>query len=209
MGKVKNGINKFCSACNKEFYVPQYRAKTAHFCSILCQNHIQYEKYVFNCQGCGKKCVSSPSRKYSNKKFCSLECREYKAIDDKERRKQIKAINIKNRGNIKARTMRKYISCFKEMKCEYCGYDEYDFCLDMHHIDHDPTNNKPENIGILCCMCHRKLHKGIIELNGELSMKKEVKKSDLKKLEKDIMRKDRKEDNKMYEKKHKEPKRKK
>lgn len=88
----------------------------------------------------------------------------YKTRCDKERRKMIKAINLANRPNIKARTMRAYISEFKEMKCEACGYKEYDFCLDMHHIDHDPTNNHPDNIGILCCMCHRKLHKGVIDM---------------------------------------------
>ena len=174
MSKLKKGINKNCQACKKEFYVPQYRKKTAKFCSLLCQNHGQYDKYKFNCITCGKSCITSPSRKNYKKKFCSLECRESKAMDDKERRKKQKAITLKTRTNIKSRTLRKYISQFKEMKCEYCGYNEYDFCLDMHHLDHDPTNNNPENIGILCCICHRKLHKGIIAYSeaGEKRKKK-------------------------------------
>jgi len=164
MGKIKSGININCNACNKEFYVPRYRSETAKFCSLFCQNHKQHDKYIFECISCGKKCETSPSRRYTNKKFCSIECREKNAATDKERRKKIKAINIIRRGNTKARTMRKYISQFRKMMCDICGYNEYEFCLDMHHIDHNPNNNHPDNIGILCCLCHRKLHKGVIDM---------------------------------------------
>ena len=164
MGKIKAGINKNCKACNKEFYVPQYRSESAKFCSLFCQNHKQHEKYIFECRSCGKRCETSLCRQYANKKFCSLECRERNAQSDRERRKRMKALQISRRGNVKARTMRKYISQFKEMKCEICDYKEYEFCLDMHHLDHDPTNNHPDNIGIICCMCHRKLHKGVVDM---------------------------------------------
>jgi hypothetical protein len=162
MGKIKRGVNIICKSCKKEFYVPLYRSKSASFCSLLCQNHKQYSRYKFICKGCGKYCETSPSRKNYKKQFCSLSCRESKAIDDKARRKNQKAISIISRGHLKSRTLRKYISEFKEMKCEICGYKEYDFCLDMHHVDHNPKNNDPDNIGILCCICHRKVHKGVI-----------------------------------------------
>jgi hypothetical protein len=164
MSKERKGQTIKCRACSKEFYVPSYRVNSAKFCSLICQNHTQYEKYKFNCKACGKACVTSPSRKNYKKKFCSLECREQNAMDDKVRRKKAKAISIINRGHLKSRTLRKYISEFKDMKCEYCGYDEHEFCLDMHHKDHNPQNNSVDNIGILCCMCHRKYHKGVITL---------------------------------------------
>lgn len=175
----KNGVIKNCNACLKEFYVALYRIETARFCSKICQNHKQYKKYKFICEGCGKNCETSPSRKNYRKKFCSLECREHKAKNDKERRKYQKSSALSKRGNVKTRTLRKYISQFKKMQCEYCGYDEYEFCLDMHHLDHDPTNNTPENIGILCCICHRKLHKNIINLgdkNAFITRKEEYRK---------------------------------
>lgn len=164
MGKIKSGVNKICSACDAPFYVPKYRSETAKFCSLKCQNHNQYEKYIFNCSYCNKKCESSPSRRNYKKKFCSIDCRVGNAMSEKERRKALKLRSIGKRGHLKPKTLRKYISQFKEMKCEYCGYDEYEFCLDMHHMDHDCMNNNPENIGILCCICHRKLHKGVIEM---------------------------------------------
>lgn len=160
--KKKNGEILKCVACKNEFYVPKYRIKTAKFCSLHCQNHLQYQKWIFNCEACGKKCTTSPSRRNYKKKFCSLECREYKRKTDVERRKQSKICTLKKRGFYTSRQLRKYIFEFKAKKCEICGYDEYDFCLDLHHRDKNPTNNNPENISILCVICHRKLHKGII-----------------------------------------------
>ena len=164
MGKQRKGIIKKSKACDIEFYVAAYRAITANFCSVLCLNYKQYERFKFKCISCGKDCEASPSRKHQKKRFCSLECREAKACSEKERRKKVKVINLSKRGSAYGSKLRKYISQFKEMKCEICGYNEYEFCLDMHHIDHNPTNNTPENIGILCCMCHKKLHKGVITL---------------------------------------------
>lgn len=167
MGKKRSGIIKQCKACNKDFYVPQYRLNTANFCSLICQNHKQYETYKFICEGCGKKCETSPSRKYHKKKFCSIECRSLKSKNDREIRKKQKIYQILKRGNNSSRKLRKYISEIKDMKCEYCGYHEYEFCLDMHHIDNNPNNNHYTNIAILCCICHRKLHKGIIRLGDQ------------------------------------------
>lgn len=166
--KLKNGELKNCKACTKEFYVPAYRILTAKFCSLKCQNHVQYDKYIFICKTCNKEVIASPCRRKERKKFCSLLCRENNSANEKERRKKTKAYNLLKRGYNSSRQLRKYISQFKQMKCEICGYFEYDFCLDMHHKDHDPLNNSIENIGILCVMCHRKLHKGLIKFKDEL-----------------------------------------
>ena len=40
-------------------------------------------------------------------------------------------------------------------ECEICHATER---LQIHHKDHDPTNNSRENIQILCASCHAKLH---------------------------------------------------
>lgn len=161
MGKKRKGINKQCQACSTNFYVPEYRITTAKFCSLKCQNHKQYEqtrlKYI--CKGCNEQKWDSPSKVKSNKKYCSLECRSKDSMSCKERRKAQKKISIKNRGFNSGRTLRKWIWEFKDKKCEMCNYSEHDYCLDLHHIDHNPDNNTLENIKVLCCMCHRILHK--------------------------------------------------
>lgn len=164
MGKARSGVNVNCIACSNEFYVPSYRKDTAKFCSHECQNHKQYDKHIFNCKSCGKEVMTSLSRKTASKKFCSVECREANAMGIKERRKHAKALQKLKRGTSSNRGLRKYVFCFKPKICEVCNYDEYDFCLDLHHIDEDPTNNELINIAVLCCMCHKKLHKEIIKL---------------------------------------------
>jgi hypothetical protein len=162
--KTRKGVNLNCNACNKEFYVPDYRKNTAKFCSLECQNHKQYDKYIFNCLSCNKKVITSPSRRnYKNKKFCSLDCRTKLRMDIKERRKAQKAWVRLNRNEI-GRTLRVDVFALKNKICEICGYYEYDFCLDIHHIDNDPKNNVLSNLAVLCCMCHRKLHKGLVML---------------------------------------------
>lgn len=42
-------------------------------------------------------------------------------------------------------------------KCELCHNEKWlDKCipLELHHLDGDRTNNKPENLQLLCCNCH-------------------------------------------------------
>lgn len=162
-GKKRNGQTIKCVACDKEFYVPSYRAKTAKFCSLNCQNHKQYEikRLRFFCFSCKKEVEDSPSRIGARRKFCSIECKNTNKMSDKERRAKQKILVIRKRGTSTSRSLRKYIFSIKPKSCEKCGYDEYDFCLDLHHIDKNPNNNLIENISVLCCICHRKLHKGI------------------------------------------------
>lgn len=158
----RNGKNVICKVCLKEFYVPNYRVSSAKFCSIHCQNHKQYDKWIFNCVNCKKECVAPPSRRNYRKKFCSIECTNSKRQTDKELRKKIKALNVLSRGNNSSRRLRNNIFKIKKPQCEICGYNEYDFNIDLHHIDKNCNNNELHNISILCVMCHRKLHKGVI-----------------------------------------------
>lgn len=159
--KERNGVTLKCLACTNDFYVPAYRALTAKFCSLNCQNHKQYNKFIFNCIACGKQVIDSPSRLYKKRKYCSIECVHSTRITLKDRRRKQKAITNLKRGT-SGRSLRKYVFELKEKKCCICGYNEYDFCLDVHHIDEDCTNNLLINLAVLCCMCHRKIHKGIV-----------------------------------------------
>ena len=43
-------------------------------------------------------------------------------------------------------------------RCDHCGGMT---TLQRHHIDHDPMNNAPDNIALLCGDCHGKEHRTI------------------------------------------------
>lgn len=71
----------------------------------------------------------------------------------------------------------------KKDGCSVCGYNEYMFCIDLHHIDSSTKHpalkvrsasirklsipDLAEELKLvipLCAMCHRKVHAGIIKL---------------------------------------------
>lgn len=41
-------------------------------------------------------------------------------------------------------------------KCDICSTTKK---ISVHHVDHDRTNNKEENLRVLCSQCHASLHK--------------------------------------------------
>lgn len=155
----KNGEMKKCVVCNKEFYVPRYRADKAKFCSHECQNHGQYEHIKRVCLGCGKEFLVSNSR--ANKKFCNEDCRlKYNSEHSrtaKERRIRTKIIHAENRG-YRSKYLRQKVLEKYGFKCAKCGYEKYSFNLDVHHIDENANNNSIENLGLLCTFCHKELH---------------------------------------------------
>ena len=172
MGKKRKGANLICKGCENTFYVPEYRKETAKFCSIICQNKTQYEKFKFICMQCGKQSSDSPSRK-GKRKFCCIECynifqTDYKNDQKEKRRLGISAAREKGYGGNSSASIRKFAFSKKEEKCQECGYKEYKCCLDIHHIDENPNNNTIENLAILCVICHRKVHRNIICIGGNV-----------------------------------------
>lgn len=170
--RQRNGVIKKCLACSKEYYVPSYRAEKSKCCSVECLNKGQYQSITKKCKGCGLDFNVSNSR--ANKKFCNLECKSLTSKNAKERRKESKRLNIINRGH-RSKYFRKDILNRHNYKCDSCGYNEYDFCLDIHHIDYNPLNNDIGNLALLCVMCHRSLHKGFLLLKDGIYAKQDIK----------------------------------
>lgn len=169
-GKKRLGSIIKCKACGKEYYVPKNRELKSKFCSLMCMNHLQYDKTKYTCKGCKKTfdvCESDKKRK-----FCSLKCRSLAAIDQKERRKRHRAGTIKRRGYIYGKNIKKQLKLTRELYCDYCDYNEYEVCLDIHHVNGNADDNSLSNISVLCAMCHRKLHNGIIQARAIVSRAK-------------------------------------
>ena len=68
------------------------------------------------------------------------------------------------RGGIAQSSLYNFLAFRKEVQqnsmfyCRRCGEDKLIKYLNVHHIDHDRTNDTEENFEILCSACHREHH---------------------------------------------------
>ena len=139
--------NTFCFVCKKAIYKrpTQMEAnKDKVFCSLTCYG--LYSRKNNPCQVCGKLI-----RAGLNKKTCSRACanrsREgirYKIGSPKDKAKLFRGLKLqllKERGNI----------------CGRCSYNKYEI-LQVHHKDRDRSNNKLDNLELICPNCHYEEH---------------------------------------------------
>lgn len=152
--ELKYGQKKFCcSSCAAKYnnkgrkHSKETREKIAK--SLSKSGHIA-EKEAY-CIFCGKLLHNGQH------KFCSIQCyqkymynkrvEEWRINSDKYTTEQMPAF-------IKKYLMEKY-----DCKCQKCGWGEINpttgnIPLEVHHIDGDCTNNKEENLELLCPNCH-------------------------------------------------------
>lgn len=70
----------------------------------------------------------------------------------------VKGDKKKPSANIKERLINNDL---KEYKCERCGIDEWcggRLVIELHHINGDPTDNRIDNLQLLCPNCHSQTH---------------------------------------------------
>lgn len=163
---------KFCKNCGKEILQKDNKTnnefKRIKFCSHSCSatygnQHRKKEIEPKYCLNCNKEIPIGTlnSYQYKERKYCSLKCsNEYKY---KQKIKQWKDgewdgttgdrwIDIS--GSIKKYIFEKYNN-----QCARCGWNEINpytgtLPLEIEHIDGDATNNKEENLILLCPNCH-------------------------------------------------------
>jgi Zn finger protein HypA/HybF involved in hydrogenase expression len=105
------------------------------------------------CQYCGKKLENVQS------KFCDLKCQhEYYYQKYIERWKNGEENGLKGEYSI-SQHIKRYLFEKHNNKCEKCGWGETNeftgtIPLEVHHMDGDYTNNKEENLQLLCPNCH-------------------------------------------------------
>lgn len=108
------------------------------------------------CLNCGKH--FTPCRNTAGK-FCSNKCQvEYEHTQYILRWKDGKESGLRGSYNI-SRHIRRYMLEKAHNKCQRCGWSEQnpttgEIPLDIHHKDGDFTNNKEENLEVLCPNCH-------------------------------------------------------
>lgn len=124
-------------------------------------------KIEFVCAYCGQKFLRAPSKVVakSGLQFC---CREHKDLAQRiASGKQFDEMRPNHYGSIDSGTGYRTIALRTyPHKCAICGWDEDEDILQVHHIDENRRNAKPENLIILCPTCHWKLTLGKYELVG-------------------------------------------
>lgn len=145
---------KYCIYCGKEITEGDYRKK---FCNSSCaasyndKMYVKKVKKVRYCLNCGKEIERG--------NFCNNTC--YAKYNEKqyiERWKKGEETGLSGKYGIIS-SVKKYIFESRNNKCECCGKSYINpftglSVLQIHHIDGDCTNNKDENLQLLCPTCH-------------------------------------------------------
>lgn len=117
------------------------------------EDKLKDKEILTNCLNCGKGLPNS------NHKFCTQKCQhEYEYKNFIIRWKEGKDNGTKGDYGI-SRYIRRYMLEKSSYKCSKCGWGEVNpytnkIPLEIDHIDGDYTNNKEENLQVLCPNCH-------------------------------------------------------
>lgn len=150
-------IKQNCLICDTEFLARPTDVRRGHgkYCSISCSNSARRRDPVPNvvCACCNKEFHLSQSKQDQSKSGLFFCCREHK--DRSQRIGGIKAIQPDHYGTgYKALAWNNF-----PHNCNRCGYDEHVKILEVHHRDHDHSNNVLENLELLCPNCHAIEHR--------------------------------------------------
>lgn len=97
---------------------------------------------------------------YKGKKYCSFVCQhEYQYKEFIKSWLDGSNVDVSNKWGDTPPAIRKYLMEMHNNKCEKCGWGEKNettgkIPLQIHHIDGDCTNNKIDNLQLLCPNCH-------------------------------------------------------
>lgn len=167
---TENGINweewlaeknikpkKHCLNCGKEIVDGDSRKK---FCNHSCAASYNNKGIVRNGKKRNKKCLycGKELKKHQRNFCCHEHCNLYKYENYIEKWKNGEKVGLSGKYDI-SEYVRNYIFEKNENKCECCGKNFINpytnlSVLQIHHIDGDCTNNKEENLQLLCPTCH-------------------------------------------------------
>lgn len=131
-----------------------------------CGNHSANMKngVILNCAYCGKEVYRTPSRVALSQTgffYCSRECGNlHKNV----------LRNDNGEWNDTSNYRRTAFVAYPH-KCAICGYNEDTRILEVHHLDENRSNNKFDNLMILCPICHRKITLKYYELRDNTLIK--------------------------------------
>lgn len=139
-------ITKICLHCQQEFQTRQTDINRGHgkFCSKKCSgiyNRGQRKPNNQNCSYCNKSFRATKfriSQSKSGQLFCSRICKDNAQLSNQGSEYNYRDFALRNYPN----------------KCNRCQYQICISILQVHHIDHNRSNNELSNLEILCPNCH-------------------------------------------------------
>lgn len=150
-----------CSFCSKSIWrrtvvLKKYKQS---FCNQDCLTSYKGKSIEKECAFCNKTVNRRPSeikKSKSGRVFCNRSC----ATSYNNKFKIGKKHGNWNGGysSYRMRALREYGSTCSNVRCElkHNGIKIPEVMLDVDHIDSDRSNNKIENLQILCVWCHAK-----------------------------------------------------
>ena len=148
---------KYCLYCGKEIIGGDSRKK---FCNHSCSASYNNKGVVRNGEEKNKQCLYCGEMLGTyQKKFCCVEHQNLFKYDEYIKRwKSGEENGLKGKYDIAA-PVRRYVFEKNNNKCECCGKSYINpytglSVLQIHHIDGDCTNNREENLQLLCPTCH-------------------------------------------------------
>jgi len=108
---------------------------------------------LVNCYTCNKRFNKRPTeikKSKSGKHFCNHSCAAKE--NNKLRRGELHPNYKIGKHSYRERKLRN-----SNLVCEICN-ESHPCTLEVHHIDGDRSNNKLDNLELLCANCHLKKH---------------------------------------------------
>lgn len=142
-GQIRKLSSHSCLQCSEEFFAPlKARAK---YCSRDCMGFATRTRIKISCSRCRKE-FERQQNKVKELNYCSRECKEL----DQQIGGPLALPHYKDgRHDYRNRAFR-----LQGKKCKQCSFDEDERMLDVHHIDSNRDNGRPENLVVLCVWCH-------------------------------------------------------
>jgi hypothetical protein len=149
-----------CTQCGKEVNKkPAELKKYKPFCNQKCAK--AYKRIGINtiCYTCGKSCYKSPyqqKKSTSGNLFCSRAC---STVHNNQQRLADRHWAFKGNDYRKLAIEHYGLKCQTGEDCPLSSIDNLpSFMYDVHHIDEDRSNNRIENLIVLCVWCHKAHH---------------------------------------------------
>lgn len=142
---------RYCLQCGKEITSKTASKFCSHSCSAKYSNIRRAKKEKRKCPVCGRDILNPAS------KYCSLDCFQ-KAEYDRRIDEWLSGNFTKEDGVLPAH-IRKYLMIKHNCSCQECGWNKRhpisnEVPLQVHHINGDCTDNRPDNLQLLCPNCH-------------------------------------------------------